>query len=123
MRASKDGGQGRRRRGSNRVNRGGSWRNDDASNFRGANRNRNDPANRNDNQGFRLASTVESCSQDMDCPIRRYPSPVCAGTKPSAPRRLVVPLARDGTKVVGAPLLPPGPAGLRRWWPPGQGKA
>ncbi len=49
---------GRWSRGSNRVNRGGSWRNDDASNFRGANRNRNDPANRNDNQGFRLASTV-----------------------------------------------------------------
>ena len=40
---------GRRRRGSNRVNRGGSWRNDDASNFRGANRNNNDPGNRNDN--------------------------------------------------------------------------
>lgn len=49
---------GRWSRGSNRVNRGGSWRNDDASNFRGANRNRNDPSNRNDNQGFRLASTL-----------------------------------------------------------------
>lgn len=48
---------GRRSRGSNRVNRGGSWRNDDPDNFRGANRNRNDPGNRNDNQGFRLVST------------------------------------------------------------------
>ncbi len=49
---------GRWRRGSNRVNRGGSWRNDDPSNFRGANRNRNDPSNRNDNQGFRLVRTA-----------------------------------------------------------------
>ena len=49
--------EGRRSRGSNRVNRGGSWRNDNPDNFRGANRNRNDPGNRNDNQGFRLVST------------------------------------------------------------------
>jgi len=50
--------QGRRSRGSHRVNRGGSWRNDHASYFRGANRNRNDPGNRNDNLGFRLVSTT-----------------------------------------------------------------
>jgi hypothetical protein len=36
------------------VNRGGSW-NNDADNCRTANRDRNDPSNRNDNQGFRLA--------------------------------------------------------------------
>jgi len=40
------------------VNRGGSWNNDDASNFRGANRNNNSPDNRNNNLGFRLVSTV-----------------------------------------------------------------
>jgi hypothetical protein len=42
--------------GSNRVIRGGSW-NNDADNARSANRNNNDPDNRNDNIGFRLAST------------------------------------------------------------------
>ncbi|MCP5451507.1 MAG: hypothetical protein H6972_13370 [Gammaproteobacteria bacterium] len=36
--------------------RGGSW-NNDAENCRSAIRNRNDPGNRNDNLGFRLAST------------------------------------------------------------------
>jgi hypothetical protein len=41
-------------RGSNRVNRGGSWDND-AANCRTANRNTNDPTNRTNNNGFRLA--------------------------------------------------------------------
>jgi formylglycine-generating enzyme required for sulfatase activity len=36
------------------VNRGGSW-NNDAGNARSANRNNNDPADRNDNLGFRPA--------------------------------------------------------------------
>jgi formylglycine-generating enzyme required for sulfatase activity len=40
--------------GSYRVLRGGSWGNDDARNFRGAYRNGNTPAVRNDDQGFRL---------------------------------------------------------------------
>lgn len=40
--------------GSNRVNRGGSW-NNNATNCRVANRNRNNPDNRNNNLGFRLA--------------------------------------------------------------------
>ncbi|MBM4377623.1 MAG: SUMF1/EgtB/PvdO family nonheme iron enzyme [Deltaproteobacteria bacterium] len=38
-----------------RVNRGGSWNNDDPSNVRSANRNRNEPTNQNDNLGFRCA--------------------------------------------------------------------
>ncbi len=37
------------------MNRGGSW-NNDAQYARAANRNNNDPDNRNDNLGFRLAS-------------------------------------------------------------------
>jgi hypothetical protein len=36
------------------VNRGGSW-NDDAANCRLANRNTNEPTNRTNNNGFRLA--------------------------------------------------------------------
>ena len=45
----------RRARGSNRVKRGGSW-NNDAQNARAANRNNDDPSNRNNNLGFRLSS-------------------------------------------------------------------
>ncbi|MBM4311952.1 MAG: hypothetical protein FJ119_13530 [Deltaproteobacteria bacterium] len=41
-------------RGSNRVNRGGSW-NNNARNCRSANRNNNSPGNRNNNLGLRLA--------------------------------------------------------------------
>jgi hypothetical protein len=46
-------------KGSNRVNRGGSWNNDPA-NCRVANRNNNTPDNRNNNLGFRLANTGKS---------------------------------------------------------------
>ena len=40
-----------------RVLRGGSW-NNNPQNLRSANRNRNNPTNRNNNNGFRLASTL-----------------------------------------------------------------
>jgi hypothetical protein len=40
-----------------RVVRGGSW-NNQPENLRSANRNRNNPTNRNNNNGFRLASTL-----------------------------------------------------------------
>jgi hypothetical protein len=42
---------------SSRVVRGGSW-NNNSRNARSAYRNHNDPANRNNNIGFRLASTL-----------------------------------------------------------------
>ncbi|MBW9267393.1 MAG: SUMF1/EgtB/PvdO family nonheme iron enzyme [Candidatus Thiodiazotropha sp. (ex. Lucinisca nassula)] len=46
-----------------RVLRGGSW-NNKPQNVRSANRNRNAPANRNNNVGFRLASPP-ACCQDI----------------------------------------------------------
>ncbi|GHT84316.1 hypothetical protein FACS18947_1600 [Bacteroidia bacterium] len=45
-------------KGSNRVNRGGSW-NNNAQNVRVPNRNNNSPGNRNNNLGFRLASSTK----------------------------------------------------------------
>ena len=44
---------GRKPKGSNRVNRGGSW-NNNARNCRSSNRNNNSPDNRNNNLGLRL---------------------------------------------------------------------
>ncbi|MCY4214333.1 MAG: hypothetical protein OXF68_11995 [Gammaproteobacteria bacterium] len=42
--------------------RGGSW-NNKPRNLRSANRNRNNPGNRNNNNGFRVARTLNSRSQ------------------------------------------------------------
>ena len=44
-------------KGENRVNRGGSW-NNNAENCRPANRNDNNPTNRNNNLGFRVAASL-----------------------------------------------------------------
>ena len=44
--------------GSNRVKRGGSW-NNNARNCRAPNRNNDNPGNRNNNLGFRLASALQ----------------------------------------------------------------
>lgn len=41
------------------MNRGGSW-NNKPRNLRSANRNRNTPDNRNNNQGFRLAQSTQA---------------------------------------------------------------
>ncbi|WP_337958542.1 SUMF1/EgtB/PvdO family nonheme iron enzyme [Candidatus Accumulibacter vicinus] len=48
--------------------RGGSW-NNDSENARAAYRNRNEPGNRNNNLGFRLASTLPGRSRGgQGCP-------------------------------------------------------
>ncbi|MBN1608246.1 MAG: SUMF1/EgtB/PvdO family nonheme iron enzyme, partial [Polyangiaceae bacterium] len=41
-----------------RVNRGGSWNNNNPSNVRAPNRNNDDATNRNNNVGFRCARTA-----------------------------------------------------------------
>jgi len=45
-----------------RVVRGGSWNNNNENNYRSANRNRNQPDNRNNNLGFRVVRSAQSSS-------------------------------------------------------------
>jgi hypothetical protein len=59
-----------RANGSNRVIRGGSW-NNNATNCRAANRNRNTPDNQNNNLGFRLAAAP---TEGMDFPTPLEPA-------------------------------------------------
>ena len=61
--------------GSNRVLRGGSW-NNTTRNCRSANRNRNNPSNRNDNNGFRLAlsSALHACGHTFPDGTDRFPA-------------------------------------------------
>ncbi len=56
---------GDRSEGENRVMRGGSWDNN-GRNARSAIRNRNDPANRNDNLGFRLARAQHAVGMSVN---------------------------------------------------------
>ena len=88
------------RTGSNRVIRGGSW-NDNARNVRAANRNWNDPADRNDNLGLRLARAQERSAPDQTCPVsgprgtgEQQAGPgvgVAAADAPAKPRRGPIP--------------------------------
>lgn len=71
--------------GSNRVQRGGSWNNDN-NNARSSNRNNNNPSNRNDNYGFRLSSTLPGYSQG---PARDARAPRSAETNMQNSDRLV----------------------------------
>lgn len=88
------------RTGSNRVIRGGSW-NNDARNVRAAYRNWNDPGNRNDNLGFRLAGAQTWAGWPAPDPTGAASGPpgagenqveagveVAAAEAPSNPRRL-----------------------------------
>ena len=64
--------------GSNRVIRGGSWDND-AQNARVANRNDDEPGNRNANQGFRLASSARGPRYGEEPKARQGPNPMLYG--------------------------------------------
>jgi hypothetical protein len=60
--------------GDNRVNRGGSW-NNNASNCRAANRNRNNPGNRNNNLGFRPAPAPPQLRPPRTVELRAWMEP------------------------------------------------
>lgn len=64
--------------------RGGSWINN-GRNVRSAQRNANDPGNRNDNIGFRLARAQEGWMALFDQTAILSPGPA-PGQKPSGPR-------------------------------------
>lgn len=59
--------------GSNRVLRGGSW-NNNAQNCRSANRNNNNPDNRNNNIGFRLVFVPQLTGKVGKLPLNRLTS-------------------------------------------------
>ncbi|MBF0311178.1 MAG: SUMF1/EgtB/PvdO family nonheme iron enzyme [Magnetococcales bacterium] len=95
-------------KGSNRVNRGGSWNNNPA-NVRSANRNNNDPGNRNNNLGFRLASTTHS----PDRAGSRIVPPCTRFVQAVIPRRCGSPDEEKGSLASGRPeqvRRPPGTA-------------
>ena len=75
--------------GSNRVNRGGSW-NNDARNCRSANRNRNDPENRNNNLGFRLARSSADRVDALPDGTGRFPVPFLRGQNTTLGRPVLV---------------------------------
>jgi len=70
-----------------RVLRGGSWNNDNTDNFRCANRNNNDPTNRNNNNGFRLARTVHRSAPESGSPVS---SGACARRVQTGPRPMAL---------------------------------
>lgn len=69
-----------------RVVRGGSW-NNKPRNVRSANRNRNEPDNRNNNIGFRLAQSARAAKRPCPEPVRSRTYRVrCAGVHESVSR-------------------------------------
>ena len=104
--------------GSNRVKRGGSW-NNNAQNCRAANRNNNDPGNRNNNLGFRPTSSRHSGCSGAPRPegSRLRTRPLCQGpdhalqacagsSVPTMSRTKMDPVGR-----VGLDSKPPRPTG------------
>ncbi len=74
------------RRVSNRVLRGGSF-NNNVSNVRSANRNTNQPDNRNNNNGFRVASTLP-CRNSPVVLFRQFPGGACLSVKSRSSSRV-----------------------------------
>ncbi|WP_143742031.1 hypothetical protein [Thiorhodovibrio frisius] len=82
--------------------RGGSW-NNNPRNLRSGNRNRNDTGNRNNNLGFRVASTFPGRSRWVYGPVGR------AGKRPGP-----IMMRRDHGMAVGPPRRPSWPPRGRR---------
>ncbi len=72
--------------GSNRVNRGGSW-NNAAGNCRSANRSGNDPGNRNDNLGLRVAFAPAAQESGRMSSVEPGGNPVPAASMGGAKRQ------------------------------------
>ena len=87
-----------------RVLRGGSWNNDNPDNFRCANRNNNHPDNRNHNNGFRLARTVE-CQSPVLYGVQERVVRVQTGSRPTRQSLVVVSVGGDGGGECGRPNI------------------
>ncbi|MES1166687.1 MAG: SUMF1/EgtB/PvdO family nonheme iron enzyme [Pseudomonadota bacterium] len=92
---------GHRPSGTNRVNRGGSW-NNTAENCRSANRNNNDPGNRNNNVGFRLALSSRPIRKDRRTEPAGVRLPRRRGTNPPAGRPVPVGFGRSRSRTLRA---------------------
>jgi hypothetical protein len=88
------------------VLRGGSWINNDPANLRAANRNHNDPGNRNDNIGFRVvvvggafrkAATLQDSARCRmgNAPVRPEPR-----SQPNLPEHAPRPRGKDAARAV-----------------------
>jgi len=104
-------GRGWRPKGSNRVNRGGSW-NNNANNCRAANRNNNDPTNRNNNLGFRAVLPPAQPGCRKAAGLTRRPSRPAPRTKRRQTERESRPVQ------VGKRSFPKAPGGLWAWEAP-----
>ena len=88
------------------MNRGGSW-NNNANNCRSANRNRNNPGNRNNNLGFRAAPARVKAGRPQGTEPAAVPSPQPVVTGQSARERGPVLVAEEAS--AKAPGLVPDP--------------
>lgn len=91
-------------KGSKRVIRGGSW-NSNARNVRSAYRNRNEPDERNDNLGFRLARVQRGCRSALPDQSRVRCSKAFEVSRAEETERVGVPVGRVESRGERSPAL------------------